>query len=194
MGDETPVQAPKSNILKKFQEIMEFLNKPENLTKKVSEVIDQVTQLASAKTRSTPYGETFLRDTNDKVVAVLCSFFKRWMPLEGTPVDGETVKFGDAGAAVDFGDKTGTNTGLNDMCKVGQNAKRQRKRDFDIANKALVDSLLDESVDGPTGRKQLDKLEAGLVKPGVTTAGFVTREEVIEYLTKEQGVKVKMPV
>ena len=191
---EATKEAVKSPILKKFQEIMEFLKRPENLKKQVSEVIDQVTQLASAKTRSAEYGSVFLKDNKDVIVAIKCAFFQRWMPLVGATVDDETVKFGDAGSKVDFGDKVGTGTGLNSMCKVGQNAERQRKRDHETGQKALMNGLLDQSIDAVAGQKQRAKLETALTTPGTTKAGFATRDEVVAYLTKEQGVTVRMPV
>lgn len=166
-------------IKKACQPIVDLLNK--HLDRPISDVIDEVITLASAKARSAkgPRERMYIMH-EDKPVAVKCYYFQRWMPIVGSK-------------AVEFGTKAGNKTtGLNNMCKEGvSNWTKQ--------NKALKDSernIFAEVKKGniaPTDIEAKEKAEAKEIKKiAKTDLGFETRDEVIAYLAKDAGMTIEL--
>lgn len=141
-------------------------------------VLDAAYDIAAAKTgggSSAPRGlRTALKDTNGEVVAVLCGYFKRWMPLVGPE-------------AVEFGAKKGSPTGLNPMSKAGVAAWTKQQAE---AKKALAAILVDVEA-GTLAASDIaarrEEIEAERKQIAQTDAGFESIMEVTDYL-EAQGV------
>jgi hypothetical protein len=160
-----------SEIKKAYVGIVEFLKA--NDQKKVSTVLPHVITMCTA--RRTASANTFIKDTTGKVVAVLDSFYKKWMPLVGEQ-------------AVEFGVKAGTTTGLSDKCKDGNNEWTRLNR----IRKNSIASMLDDLKSGdlePAGisdrEVEIQKTFEDAIAASVTEKGFDDKEDVIEYLEGE---------
>ena len=176
-------------IKKQFEKIIKLLQ--DNPNSKVSEILTQAAELASAKSRSGEYGSIFLKDNNGTIVAIQCSQFERWMPLVGDK--GDDVKFGTKGAAVDFGTKAGTPSGFNDKCKVAQNEVAQKSREHAKTQNVVLEKLLSKEISPDQATKDLAEALDLRDTTSKTKAGYAKRADVIEFL-EDQGVDVKMPV
>lgn len=160
-----------ATVKKAFQPIVDILNA--NAGKKVSEVLPQILELASAKVASG--GSVAIRDKDNKVVAILDYYFKRWMPLVGDK-------------AVDFGEKKGTPTGYNSMSKAGTSAWTKQQRAAKAANDQLLKDVAAGAVKPADLTAKLAEIEAQRKSIEKTDLGFADEAEVRKYLEKN-GVK-----
>lgn len=159
-------------IKKAYQEIVSLLEANED--KKVKSILDEVRALASAKTSRAGGASTALRNTDGDVVAILCYYFKRWMPLVGD-------------AAVEFGAKKNTPTGLNSMCKEGSSHFSRQLRESKQANAELLTRVANGEVAPSDIVTEQENIEAARKQIVETDLGFETKEEVVAYLA-EAGV------
>jgi hypothetical protein len=157
-----------SNIKKAYVEIVELLEANED--KKVKSIIDQVRELASAKT-SRASGDSALRDTDGNVVAIQDYYFKRFMPLVGNK-------------AVEFGAKKNSSTGLNTMCKEGVSNWTKQQRVAKQANQDLLTRVANGEVAPENIGAEQAKIEEERKSIAPTELGFETKEEVVKYLEK----------
>lgn len=158
-----------SNIKKAYQEIVSFLE--ENSDKKVKSILEDVIAMASAKTTRGESGGNFIKDSEGNVVAIFCYYFKRWMPLVGD-------------AAVEFGAKKNTATGLNSMCKEGVShwTKQQRvakQAQADLLNKVAKGEVAPENI--LDEQKAIEDERKAIVE---TELGFATKEDIETYLSQ----------
>jgi len=108
-------------IKKAFEPIIEILEA--NRNSKVSTVLDQILELASAKKAGGGNGgTTFVKNEAGEVVAVRCYYLQKW-------VDPRTVE---------FGAKAGTPTGLSTMCKYGTSMWTKQQREYKKAQAELL--------------------------------------------------------
>lgn len=154
-------------IKKAYAEIVSVLEA--NKGKKVSEVLDQVIALASAKTDRASGGTSFLKDSKGQVVAVLDYYFKRWMPLVGDK-------------AVDFGAKKNTATGVNSMCKAGVSEWTKQQRVAKQAGADLLKKVASGEIKPSDIAKEQEAIEAARKAIVPTELGFATRDDLVKYL------------
>lgn len=157
-------------IKKSMQEIYDILDA--NQTATVASVMPQLEALMSTKSRGAAKGEsvrTSLRDADGNVVAIRCYYFKRWMPLVGDE-------------AVEFGTKTGTNTGLNSMCKEGVSHWTKQQREAKEATAQILADVEVGTLDASDIAARREEIEAARQAIADTTLGFETLEEVQDYL------------
>lgn len=156
---------------------------------KASDLIEQIKELASAKTARTE-GATYKKDASGVVVAIFDYYFKRWMPLVGPK-------------AVEFGAKAKTATGFNTMCKLGVSHWTKQQRIADDANKALLEEVKAGTLAHTDIAARQEQIEAErksiapatiVVKSEVeggpdetVTLGFDTEADLVAYLA-ENGV------
>lgn len=160
-------------IKKAYQDIVTFLEANENV--KVKTILDQVREMASAKT-AREGGSIFIKDASGNVVAILDYYFKKWMPLVGDK-------------AVEFGAKKSTSTGFNTMSKAGVSAwtKQQREASASEANLlARVSSGEVQPTDIGAEQAKIEEARKAIIE---TDLGFATKEEVLAYLA-ENGVQI----
>jgi hypothetical protein len=153
------------SIKKAYQSIVEFLKA--NKDSKVSTVLDQVIELASAKSggRST---DNILRDAEGEVLAVFCYYHKRYEPV----------------ADCDYGVKKTSASGLNSMCKEGTSAWTKQQRVAKTANANLLDQVQEgviETSDIGTLRDSINEAR-GVIVPREDGIGFETLEAAKEAL------------
>lgn len=160
-----------ANVKKVYQPLIDVLNA--NQGKKVSDVMAQILELASAKTASA--GSVAIRDKDNKVVAILDYYFKRWMPLVGEK-------------AVDFGQKANTPTGYNSMSKAGTSEWTKQQRVAKAANEQLLKDVAAGVVKPADLTAKLAEIEAQRKAISATELGFAEEAEVRKYLEKN-GVK-----
>lgn len=152
-----------ANIKKAYQAIVDLLEA--NLNSKVKTILPAVIELATAKTGGKAT-TTFIKDADGKVIAVFCYYHKRW----------ELV------AAVEFGKKATSATGLSNMCKEGTSAWTKQQATAKKANaKLLVDVGAGDVAPGDIAKVQAD-IEAarGVVVVREDKHGFETEEAAIE--------------
>jgi len=127
-------------IKKAFQGIHAFLVANEN--KKVSTILDEATELMSAK--GAGGGATSIhRDAEGNLVAILDYYFKKWLPVE----------------FVEFGAKANSSSGLNTMCKLGTSLWTKQQRDFKKGKEELLNQVAAGEVQPTEIQDELDKLE-----------------------------------
>ena len=151
-------------IKKAFQAIIDFLEN--NLEATVTDIIGSVRDLAKSNpgggggTRAAP---SVLRDEHSNVVAVLCSYHKRW----------ELV------SACEYGVKLSSGTGLNVMCKEGGANQSKQATAARKATAAIVDDL-------QAGTIQISDIPTIQVKIEKDRTAIVTREDGHGFLTREE--------
>lgn len=145
----------------------------ENTTATVGDLMDDIMPLVTTSRKSKGTGAprelTFIKNSSGETVAIRDYYFKRWMPLVGDE-------------AVAFGKKANTASGYNSMSVEGLSHWTKQERE---ASKALANILVDVEAGklAPSDiaeRKEEIEAERKRIEP--TTAGFETKEEVIEYL------------
>lgn len=161
-------------IKKAYRDIVELLEN--NKTETVANILPQVIELASAKSGGSKGAQVYLKDTAGNPAAILCYYFKRWMPLVGD-------------LQVEFGKKASTAHGLNTMCKEGMsNWTRQqneaKKATMDILNRVRSGELAPEGIEAEEAR-----IEEGRKAIVPTDLGFETKEDVVAYLA-DNGVEL----
>ena len=152
-------------IKKAFQPIIDFLEN--NLEATVTTIIGAVRDLAKSNVgggggvRAAP---SVLRDEHSTVIAILCSYHKRW----------ELV------SEVEYGVKISSGTGLNVMCKEG--GARQSKQATEARN-ATANIVADIQAgklavaDIPTTQVAIEAARTVII-PREDGHGWLTREEV----------------
>ena len=133
-------------IKKQYVELIELLEASKN--KKVSTILEEVKALCEAKKGGSD-GKTFEKDADGNVTKVYCWYHKQWEDV----------------AEVEYGNKKGTATGLNTMCKQGVSSWTKQQR---IAKQAR-DEVLTRVASGEelNVQDELDAIE-------------VTRQVIIE--------------
>ncbi len=163
-----------ATIKKAYQPIFEVLNA--NLDAQVSDVIEQLTALASAKTGGGGGKATNFHKLEDGTVAgIKCYYHGLWMDPR----------------VVEFGNKTSSPTGLNNMCKDGVNKWTKQDR----ATKNLQQEILAEVMSGDIAPEDIatvqEEREAAIkaVIPREDGYGFATLEEMLAD-SEERGLAV----
>jgi hypothetical protein len=153
-------------VKKAYSDIYAVLVK--NKKKKVSEILDDLLEIMKPKTDRI-LGETFIRNSENAIVAIRCWYFKRWMPLVGTK-------------KVLFGSKKSSTTGYNTMCKIGCSHWYRQQREKKKALMNLPIDIKNKKVKIDEIEKVQEEIEAKASVIEKTTLGFETKEEVIKYL------------
>jgi hypothetical protein len=152
-------------IKKAFQAIVDFLEN--NLEATVTDIIGSVRDLAKSNpgggggTRAAP---SVLRDELGGVVAILCSYHKRW----------ELV------SECDYGVKASSGTGLNVMCKEGGAHQSKQATEARKATAAIVADIQSGAIavsDIPTVQVAIEAARVAIV-PREDSHGWLTREDV----------------
>jgi len=139
-------------IKKIFEDVIELLEA--NKQKKVSSILAEVIDLATAKRRT---GVVTYHKEGDTVVAAHCAYYNQWFLVE----------------EVEFGEKKSAASGLNPMCKEGLSkwTKQQRVARID------KDKLLQSVIEGDTDAKDLKKLLAKIEDARVEVSVMVIEDE-----------------
>lgn len=162
-----------TSIKKAFLPIVELLQANEGA--KVSKILPQIIELASAKTARSE-GANFIKNEAGETVAIFDYYFKRWMPLVGEK-------------AVEFGAKAKTATGFNTMCKEGVSLWTKQQREAKNALNALLGKVASGEVAATDIAAEQEKIENTRKEIAPTELGFATIDEVNAYLA-ENGVTV----
>lgn len=118
-----------STIKKAYREIVQFLE--DNSDSQVADVLEQIIELASAKTASGGgRASVFVRNTNSAVIAIKCYYHKLWMDPR----------------VVEFGKKANSVTGLSSLCKDGVQKWTKQQRDSKQAQATLLTRVADGEV------------------------------------------------
>ena len=158
---------PKRQVGTVTAEIMEIC--------KLDTIMPDILELCSAKRQS---GATsFIRekqaDGKGKIVAILCYYYKRWMPLVGED-------------AVEFGVKAGSSTGLNTMTKEGASLFTKQNRIYKNAQIQMLKDIKAGELKVEDIGSTEETLETARIEIVATEKGFATKEEVLEYLEEEE--------
>ena len=138
-----------------------------NLEATVTDIIGSVRDLAKSNpgggggTRAAP---SVLRDEHSNVVAIFCSYHKRWELI----------------SACDYGVKASSGTGLNVMCKEGGAHQSKQATEARKATANIVGDIQTGTIqvsDIPTVQVEIEKNRTEIV-PREDGHGFLTREEV----------------
>ena len=117
-------------IKKAFVDLVAFLE--ENEGSKVKTIMPGVIELCSAKSGGGKGGaSTFIKNEAGEVTHIFCYYHKKW----------------EAVAEVEFGTKTTSPTGLNNMCKEGTSQWTKQQRAAKKASEALLDQVAAGEVD-----------------------------------------------
>lgn len=149
-------------IKKVFQEIVSLLEA--NPESRVKELLDQVKELASAKSAGGGAATTFHKDEAGNVVAIRCYYHNLWMhPQLG-----------------DFGKKAGSASGYNSMCKDGQSKWTKQQNAMKKAKDALLAQVANGEFQGDVAA-EIARIEqaAKAVLPREDGYGFATVEECL---------------
>lgn len=161
------------SVKKAYQDIVALLEA--NRDVKVSKVIDQVIELASAKVGRAE-GNTYVKDAQGNTVAINDYYFKRWMPLVGDK-------------AVEFGAKLKTATGFNTMCKEGVSAWTKQQREAKNANAELLQKVAAGEIQPAEIASHQAAIEEARKAIAPTELGFDSIEALNKYL-KKSGVEL----
>ena len=154
-----------SSIKKVFTEINAFLSA--NQGKLVSEVMPELLAMMSAKV--TNNGPASFKNEKGEVIAVYCYYHKKW-ELVNQHV---------------YGAKSGTNTGLNSMCKLGVNQWTKQQREGKKAEAELLTKLANGELkveDLVEARQSIEDKKSSIVFVESYPIAFDTLEELENYL------------
>ena len=152
-----------SNVKKQFEEIYAVLE--ENKNKKVSTILPQLIELMSKKNNASGAANTFIKDDEGNVVAIFCYYHKKW----------ELV------SECEYGNKKGTATGLNTMCKEGVSKWTKQQR----VKKAAEAELLTKISSGELAVEDIGAAQAEIIEtskeilPREDGHGFDSAEEAL---------------
>jgi len=117
-------------IKKAYTAVIEFLEA--NKDSKVKTIMPGVIELCSAKTGGGSGGAvTFKKDDKGVVTHVFCYYHKMWEEVE----------------AVEYGVKSTSPTGLNNMCKEGVSQWTKQQRAAKKASEDLLNGISDGTID-----------------------------------------------
>ena len=150
-------------IKKAFQPIVSLLQA--NPDVKVKTLMDQVLELATAKSAGGGDASTFHKDANGNVVAIRCYYHQLWM----NP------------AVAEFGKKTGSASGYNTMCKDGLSKWNKQQTQYKNGKDALLDQVAKGEVQVADIAARTEELEAArkAIIPREDGYGFATLEECL---------------
>ncbi len=126
-----------NNVKKQFVELVNFLEL--NKSKKVSDIMDQLSTFVESKKKDS----TYILDKNGKPFAIFCYYHKQW----------ELVK------DVKYGSKKGTKTGLNTMCKIGTSHWTKAQSLSKKAKEQLLIDVANGKVEAKNLMEEMDKIE-----------------------------------
>ena len=153
-----------ATIKKAYQSIVELLQANEDA--KVSDVLQDVIDLASAKTGAGGGKATaFHRDEEGNVVAIKCYYHKLWMDPN----------------VVEFGKKATSPTGLNNMCKDGVSKWTKQQREAKAQEGELLGRVAsgDLAIEDIAGEQERINEETARIEPREDDYGFTTLEECL---------------
>ena len=181
----TEIRTGLENVKVAYRQLMGLLM--DSKQKKVATIFEDALEMCQMKKRSRNI-TSHIKDVTDKVVAIKCGYFDRWMPLVGDE-------------AVEFGIKNGTGTGLNPMCKIGLALDTKQKTAARVAHLAILDQVGDgtiEVTEVKALRQAVEDKKALIVDTKIAFAtdvdekgnlitledevGYADKAEVIEYL------------
>ncbi len=111
-------------IKKVFQPILDLLSI--NLEATVADILPTAMELCAVRAKGTK--ETKVkRDAEGHPTEIFCYYHSEWESLED----------------VAYGEKKGSNTGLNNMCKLGATQWSRQKRIADKATAAILDDVME---------------------------------------------------
>ena len=151
-------------IKKAYQEIVAVLQANEDAV--VSDVLPSIIELASAKTGSGGgKASTFHKDEEGNVVAIFCYYHKLWMDPR----------------VEEFGTKTSSPTGLNNMCKDGVSKWTKQQREAKNAEANLLNQVAsgELAVEDIAAAQEEIADAAKAIVPLESGYGFETLEEVL---------------
>lgn len=125
-----------TQIKKAFVELVNLLEA--NKGKKVSTIMPQILELASAKVASTTFHKV-----DDEVVAIYCYYHKQWELIANIP----------------YGLKASTASGYNTMCKEGTSQWTKQQRQAKQRKEALLDDVASGKLDAKMLGGELEAIE-----------------------------------
>lgn len=157
-----------AQIKKAYQEIVSLLEA--NQDAQVSDVIETVRELASAKVGGGGKATSFHKGEDGTVLAIHCFYHKAWM----TPL------------ATEFGVKVSSASGYNSMCKEGVSKWTKQQRAFKAAKEQLLTDVSNGAVDASDLPSILAELEAekNAIIPTEQPA-FETLDECLAFIEEE---------
>lgn len=153
-----------ANIKKAYVEIVELLQA--NMTATVSEVLDEVVALASAKSGGGGSRSSASHiDADGTVTGIKCFYFGLWMDPKVT----------------EFGAKASSSTKMNSMCKEGVSNWTKQQATARKAKAQLLDDVASGEVDASDLTSKLAEIEeARNTVVEFSGVGYATLEELQE--------------
>lgn len=152
-----------STVKKQFEEIYAVLE--ENKNKKVSTILPQLVELMQKKNNASGAANTFIKDNEGNVVAIFCYYHKKW----------ELV------TECEYGNKKGTATGLNTMCKEGVSKWTKQQR----VKKAQEAELLTKVSSGELAVEDIAVEQARILE---TSKEIIEREDGHGFDSAEEAI------
>lgn len=154
-----------TTVKKQFEEIYAVLE--ENKNKKVSTILPQLIELMSKKNNASGAANTFIKNDDGEVVAIFCYYHKKW----------EFV------TEAEYGNKKGTATGLNTMCKEGVSKWTKQQR----VKKQQEAELLTKVSSGELAVEDIAVEQARILE---TSKEIIEREDGHGYLEVDEALEV----
>ena len=153
-----------TTIKKAYQPILNLLEA--NPDAKVKTLLDQVRELASAKSAGGGAATTFHKDEAGNVVAIKCYYHQRWM----NPTLAE------------FGKKANSASGYNPMSKDGLSKWTKQQSQFKKTKEQLLDDVANGTLQPADIAARLQEAEVArdAIVPREDSYGFETLEECLQ--------------
>jgi hypothetical protein len=161
-----------ATIKKAYQEIIALLEA--NADAQVSDVLESVVELASAKTGAGGgKASTFIRNEAGEVTAIRCYYHELWMDPR----------------VVEFGAKRTSASGFNSMCKDGVSKWTKQQRDQKAAEGKALEMVADGTLAPGDIAEFLAEARTAEIIPREDGYGFATAEECMAD-SEERGLDV----
>lgn len=150
----TDTTASRRGIKKIFVPLIALLEA--NAQKSVKSILPEIMELAASKGAG-GVATASHKDAEGNVVAIRCSFFEKWFPVSHVP----------------FGNKEGSATGLNPMCKEGANLFSQMQREYKKGKEEILERVASGELSPEKIQGELAKLEkARTMRPAYSVEGM----------------------
>lgn len=152
-----------TTVKKQFEEIYAILE--ENKNKKVSTILPTLMELMSKKNNASGTVNTFIKDDEGNVIAIFCYYHKKWELI----------------SECEYGNKRGTTTGLNTMCKEGISKWTKQQR----VKKSAEAELLTKVSSGELAVEDIGAVQAEIIE---TSKEILPREDGHGFDSVEEAI------
>ena len=183
-SNSTPKKSPKVRILERVQSTITAMDHTLPTDEFAEQLNAKLEEMKTTVPRATQ-GDTVLKDEDGNVVAIYCSYQKKWEPVEAEVTVFEDEEGNETTEIATLFGKAKTPIGYARMCKEGAKNLNSSARAVRQARDEITENWLKGEISEDEAKKALTELEEEAAeehKPREDGIGFDTKEEAAQVL------------